>query len=290
MLNFVCMIEAVVLDYDGVVGGTVKGYNDVIPSPNAIKKLLELEKSIPVVFVTAMPSFRFMKLASDIGIGSVHVLDGGSVDYDASLDKIIRQDTIENSMAKKAVDLFVKNNFYTEVYTAHGYSVQKDNLSDITERHGGVNGSQPDIVENLASDIEGKDITKIISTVTRGDIAKADQLESLFNRFDKDIYSYWAQHPSFKNTSFMVGVPQGVSKSVALQGVAKLLDIDLKKVLAGGDSNSDRGFMELCGFKFAMDNGQDDLKKWVAGLGENGFVAPHVNEDGALAAFKNFDL
>ena len=80
----------------------------------------------------------------------------------------------------------------------------------------------------------------------------------------------------------------------------KLLWIDLE--MTGLDSANDRivelaaivtdwNFMELCGYAATLENGSEEIKRFVKTKGEGRFfIAPHVDENGVLAIFKYFSL
>ena len=83
---------------------------------------------------------------------------------------------------------------------------------------------------------------------------------------------------------------KSVSKNQAAKNIAKNYDIPLEEFLGVGDGMTDWGFIQLCGYKGAMGNASDELKKKINAEGKKIFIGEDVNHNGLLSILKHFQL
>lgn len=76
----------------------------------------------------------------------------------------------------------------------------------------------------------------------------------------------------------------GVDKGSGLRRLCELLDIDIARVMAIGDSDNDIPMLEAAGFAIAMGNADDHVKA-VAD-----WVAPSIDDEGAAVALRRWIL
>lgn len=74
------------------------------------------------------------------------------------------------------------------------------------------------------------------------------------------------------------------SKRRAVKKLADLLNISLSEIICVGDGLNDVPLLNTCGFKVAMGNAADDLKKIAD------YIAPGVEEDGVAHIIEKFIL
>ena len=114
---------------------------------------------------------------------------------------------------------------------------------------------------------------------------------SFTHSFKKDLVLSWGVHPVILPLQFGIITAPGISKKQGVIEIARALKIPLENILGVGDSASDWQFIEICGFGVAMGNGHLELKNKVMTKGiDRAFIAPSVDENGILAAFKHFGL
>jgi hypothetical protein len=84
---------------------------------------------------------------------------------------------------------------------------------------------------------------------------------------------------------------KGITKLHGVNLILNKLGIPFDFVLGVGDSLSDWDFMSSCKYATAMGNAKKEFKELVKTKGKgNYFIAPDVDENGLLDAFKYFGL
>lgn len=96
-------------------------------------------------------------------------------------------------------------------------------------------------------------------------------LKVVFTQHDMDrmneLISFLNNHPLAEQFDFIRSekhlyeiLPKGVNKAVALNKMAEILNIDVKKTIAVGDYNNDIAMVKCAGLGFAVENAVDELK------------------------------
>lgn len=282
------MIQAIVLDVDGVFIGEKIGYNFPDPHPEVIKTFKQIrERGIPIILCTAKPYKSIEKVIESAKLHNVHIADGGAVLYDP-LDKAVLEETIiEKETAKKIIQICLDNRTYIEFYTLQNYYVQKDEAGTLTEKHIQILQFSPTIVDSLTEESTHHAITKIMP-ITR-DEKERDTITKLLKPFTDTIALAWGSHPYVGTNPFGIITNKNVSKKVGFEKVIKSLNIPFEDVLSVGDSVSDWKFMELTGYVGTLENAKDELKELVKTKGEGHFaIGKSVDENGLLDIFDYF--
>lgn len=283
-------IKAVILDVDGVIIGGKTGYNSPHPHPDVIKTLKQIQnKGIPISLCTARPHFSISKEIKEANLDNLHITDGGGVIIDPINNLIVKQNIINNDKAIEVLKVFLDKGVYTEFYTVDNYFIQESQAGDIIEKHAYAIQSSPRKVKSLLEEVKNKKITKIIIiAINEGDKKK---LEKLFDQFQGDLELSWATLPVILPLQFGIITAPGISKKEGAIEISKSLNVPFENILGVGDSISDWQFIEMCGFGVAMGNAQQELKDKVLTKGKDkSFIAPSVDENGILEAFKFFGL
>ncbi|MFN3333312.1 MAG: HAD family hydrolase, partial [Caldilinea sp.] len=76
----------------------------------------------------------------------------------------------------------------------------------------------------------------------------------------------------------------GVDKGSGLRRLCNLLGVDIRRVMAIGDSDNDIPMLEAAGFAVAMGNAGEHVKAIAD------WVAPTIDEDGAAVALQRWIL
>lgn len=283
------MIKGIILDVDGVLVGGKKGFNWPEPNPEVMNALTNLRKQgVVVSLCTGKGTFAIDAMVRRAHLDNLHIGDGGAVVVDPINKEILQQHSIPHPLVQKLVDAFLRSNIYVELYTPDGYYVQKNLLSDKTEKHTKILYKEPTIVESLNESAHHLSIVKIMP-IADNEIGK-QKVTQLFSEFEKELTLQWGIHPTALPYQFGIITQKGISKKQAAQTIAQHTGISLDTVLGIGDGMTDWQFMEICGYAGAMGNGVDELKKMVGTKGERGYVGKSVDENGVLDILSHFQL
>lgn len=284
------MIKGIILDIDGVIVGEKIGVNSPNPHPLVIKAMRSVsQKGIFISLCTAKPHFSIRNIIQQAKLDNYHITDGGGVIINPVKNKIVKKFVIDSDIAKRIIDLYIKNNVYVEYYTVDNYMIQQDQTSDITEKHKHVLQQDAKVVENLTAEALKEEITKIMP-IAINEIDK-ERVTKLFEPFKDKLMLSWGIHPVALPLQFGIITSQGVSKKQGALEISKSTGIPFHNILGVGDSDSDWQFIELCKYRVAMGNANDKLKELVESKGEDySFIAPTVDENGILEVFSKFQL
>lgn len=282
-------IKAVVLDIDGVIIGEKIGFNSPYPHPSVMAKLKAIQASgIPISLCTAKPHFAVANIIKEANLSNFHITDGGGVIINPLTHTIAQTNTIPNSSAAKLINELLKANIYTECYTVDEYVIQASQVGNITTKHRHVIQSPPRKVKSLTEFSQTANITKIMPIAI--DEEHKSEIEKVVESFKKELILSWGVHPVILPLQFGIVTAPGISKAQGLIEIAQQNGVLLENTLGVGDSLSDWQFVGLCGYGAAMGNAKQDFKDLVITKGENGFIAPSVDEHGILKLFEHFGI
>lgn len=284
------MIRGIILDVDGVIVGSKKGYNWPMPHHDVIAALKELrEKGIFVSLCTGKGTFAIKDIVKAAQLNNLHIGDGGAVVMDFLNNEVVEKHCVEKEDAKNILTVLTSCRTYVEVYTVDGYYIGKDTVSDITTKHTEILGREPIIVNSLFNIVSTQEIVKIMPVAK--DENEKQEIIAVFAPFADTLSLQWGVHPTAVPLQFGIITAPNISKKHAALTIARHTQIPLEQTLGVGDGMSDWNFMELCGFVGIMGNASEDLKHIAATKGEgNYYIGPSVNENGLLAIFEHFGL
>ena len=123
------MIRGIITDIDGVIIGDKIGYNSPFPHPDVTSRIKQIHASgIPVTLCTGKPHYAVEKIITDCALNTPHITDGGAIIIDPITNTIIQKHVIEKSLVMKVVSAYLNATMYTEIYTQHGYYIQKTSI------------------------------------------------------------------------------------------------------------------------------------------------------------------
>ncbi|PIS09246.1 hypothetical protein COT75_02485 [Candidatus Beckwithbacteria bacterium CG10_big_fil_rev_8_21_14_0_10_34_10] len=281
-------IKGIILDVDGVIIGERPGFNFPSPHDDVISKLREVNlKGIPIALCTAKPQFSISSVIKKIGLDNYHIADGGGVIVNPIQNKVVKKNLIKNKLAAKVIEFFLDHNTYVEFYTVDDYFIQKDQISNITNKHVPILLKKPKVVKSLVSKSLKSEITKIV--LVAKDEKDKDRLIKLLKPFAEKLNFYWGLHPSALPLQFGVLTAPGVSKKQGAREIAKNIKVSFKNILGVGDTVGDWQFIKLCGYGAAMGNAKLELKKLVLAKGKGrGLVGPSVDKNGIIKILDYF--
>lgn len=282
-------IKGIILDIDGVIVGEKIGFNSPYPHPEVIYTLKSLrEKGIIISLCTAKPHYSIQKIITDAGLHNLHITNGGGVIIDPMNNKILKKHVIDKEDSLKIIEVYLKNNVYTEFYTVDNYFVQNDQVSSITKIHTHILQRDPKIVATLIDEAKKQEIVKIMPIAK--DETDKQKLVQLFKPFENSATLSWGIHPIALPHLFAIITVTGISKKQAVAEIASSYNISSQELLGIGDSTSDWQFIESCGYAGAIGNSSIDLKEKVFARDDHGYVGKSVDENGIIDIFKHFSL
>lgn len=77
-------------------------------------------------------------------------------------------------------------------------------------------------------------------------------------------------------------IPQNVNKANGLKEFLAYLDVPRTQLIAFGDGKNDIEMLKLAGLSYAMENGQDSVKKIAK------FIAPSNNDNGVFKVLNKY--
>lgn len=282
------MINAIILDIDGVIVGEKEGFNFPHPNPQVITQMQKVRESgIPIILCTAKPSFSITDIVIDAHLNNPHITDGGAVIIDLLDNIVVEKLTIENELAKTILKELIRRDIYTEFYTAEDYFIQKNEVGETTKIHEDILQRKAKILESLVDESSRFDITKIM--LFSKDVEDKEKISKLLQPFDQVTSINWGLHPTALPRQIGFIVNKKTSKKDAAIKALESLNIPLDDTLGIGDSTSDWKFVELCGYSATLENGTEDLKDLVNSK-PSGFIGRSVDENGLLDIFAHFSL
>ncbi len=288
------MIQAVVLDVDGVIVGDQEGVNFPHPHGEVIECLKRVrQKGIYVSLCTGKPAFAIKKIVNGAYLNNMHIVDGGA----AGIDPIEKQVSFKYVIGKEKVLLlahfYQRNNIFMEFHTGDEYILSKTQVNEQTKGfirlHINVLEKKPEIVDDNSL-LRKKDIVKII-LMARDAEQKRFISETFQHQFAQDLELNWTMNPSLLNWKVGLVTLKGVSKRKGVENISKYLNVPLDNILGIGDTMIDWSFIEICGYGGTMANASEKLKDLVLQKGKRyGFVGRGVNENGVIDVLKHFGL
>lgn len=284
------MIRGIILDVDGVIVGSKKGYNWPMPHPDVIAALKNLrQQGIIISLCTGKGTFAIKDIVEAAHLDNLHIGDGGAVVMDFLNNVVIDKHVIAGDKAGQVVSMLLRRGAYVEIYTVDGYYVQKDAVGRITTQHNAILGREPIIVGSLGGVVNSHEVVKVMP-VAKDENEKQEIITS-FLPFTDTLSLQWGIHPTALPLQFGIITAQNISKKHAALTIAKHTGIPLEQTLGVGDGMTDWNFIEPCGFAGVMGNASEDLKRVAVTKGEGSYhIGPSVDENGLLEILEHFRL
>lgn len=281
-------IKGIILDVDGVIVGEKIGFNSPNPHIDVINKLKELRnKGIPISLCTAKPHFSIGEIIESAGLDNYHITDGGGVIINPINNSIVKKHILDKELVKQILEMYIKNNVYTEFYTVDNYFIQKSQENNITSQHRHILQKDPVMLDDIAEESLKYDVTKLMPIA----LNEEDQVKvaKMFEDLNTGLTLSWGIHPVANPLKFGIITASGISKKEGAIEISKNMNIPLENILAVGDSTSDWQFIELCGYGAAMGNASNQLKELVKTKQKGHFyIGGNVDENGIIEILNYF--
>jgi Cof subfamily protein (haloacid dehalogenase superfamily) len=246
------MYKAVIMDLDGTA---IPNKRDGMPSERIINIIQKIKNK---VFVSAATG-RGMSLAGhiikELGLTAPCIVNGGTRIIDPVTKKILWEKSITKSQVKKIMEIAKEYQYDVFIGDDTEGSLAKYKITNRDERIiyiEPVTKEDTEIMLNKLSKISDVIAHKVISWTP----------------------GYFDIHVTHKEAT----------KRHSMEILLDILKVHKDEVVAIGDSNNDLPLFELAGYKIAMANGSDELKR------EADMIASSVSEDGLAVVLEKLFL
>jgi len=248
----VTKFKAVILDIDGTL---VKSGLDYLPTQKVKDSIKRIQKLVSVSVATGRPLSLCKHVVETLNIDKPSVFNGGASIQNPVEEKPIVEYSITNEAKAKIIEITSRFGVRAIVSGSEYWSAeekkQRKNLP-----------VQQMIVLNLTTEQTFAVLDEL--NAVEGIIGHATSTWSKDADHDIHITSIDA------------------TKYHAVTELLEILNVKKDEVLAIGDNHNDLPLFEAVGFKIAMGDAPDELKKAAD------FVAPPLEEDGAAVALDKF--
>lgn len=281
------MIKAIILDVDGILAGTREGHNFPEPPDEVLAKLGQLsQQGIFVALCTGKGNFAVVDFVKRAGLDNNHIVDGGGLTFNPVSGKVARVNAIPKDIAREVIAALIQEGIYTEFYGVGNYYIQQDQQGEVAEGRYNILQRRPELVADLAESSVEHEIIRILPVARTPE--ERTFIEQILAPYTDQVKVSWTMNGSTPGLEFAVTTRKGISKGTATEELLETQGIDFADTLGMGDTMHDWQFMERCGYKATLENAKPELLEKIRQHG--GYIGPHVNEDGILDIFKNFEL
>lgn len=283
------MIQAIVLDVDGVIVGTKQGENYPMPSTKISKILKKIhDDGVPVAFCSAKSSFAITETIKHVDLDNIHIADGGAVLYNPIRSSIIFEKKLDKEEIRSLLEIAKKYQSHVFLFSPTTYYSLESSHLEFISKHSELLGRSPEFVADFEKVISQNDIVKMLVFVF--DEENKNNLDAeMKNTLIKISYA-WGTAPILAPAIALVVTQSGVSKRSGVEELAHRMNISLQDILAVGDNIQDWDFIEICGYKGTLANASEELKNKFNLNDPHQFMGSHVDEDGLIDVLKHFKL
>lgn len=241
------MIPLIVLDLDGTIVGKQGIVQDCVwKAVNDAQ-----EKGMKFAVCTGRLGVgTAQKIAQRLGPNNPHIFQSGAhIAYPSgeAYKVFALKEAVTKTIIEAARDLGV----VLELYTPSTLYVER--TTPLSEAHAKMLGTTA-IVRDLIEVVEAEPIIRAQWVVT------AEEYKLVADLSFEGIQASSATAPAQKGAYFVSLTQKGVSKGTSVELLAKAMKVELKDVMAIGDSHGDLPMLERVGFPVVMANAPSDLK------------------------------
>ncbi len=240
--------KAIIFDLDGTA---IPNRRDGMPSIRLINTIKKIQDKVFVCAATGRPINHCRQILNALGLKSPCIVSGGTKIVDPITEKVLWSKSLSQDQLKSI--LAVAKNYHFPVYVG-----ESDNSGTHVDR----------VVTQPANIVYIEPVTP-------------EGTEKIFSELKKinDIAFHTAN--SWTDGHFDLQIThKDATKGHAVEELLKMLNVKKEETIGFGDSNNDLPIFEKVGYKVAMDNASEDLKKAAD------FIAPHAESEGLAEAIE----
>lgn len=267
------MYELLALDIDG----TLIGYDD----PNITKRNVESvheakENGVKIVLLTGRNYGSMKGYNKQLDLDGYLMTINGAVVVDSATESILSEVSIGKEIADQIVFDLEEREIPYILFCGMNLYAREENRELDTVRMLDMDSGNVTLIKEYAEIQQVVTVHKIVA------IWPTEELKKLIPTIKE--YSADTLHFEFGFVDHMDIYPSIATKGDALRNLAQSLNVDLEKVMAIGDAQTDVSMIKMAGMGIAMGNAPDDVKE-VAD-----YVTKGVEEDGVAYAVDKFIL
>ncbi len=261
--------EMIVLDLDD----TLLLNNGKISKANKNTLKLAQEKGVKVVLASGRPTFAIKNIADELELekyGGYILSYNGSRIVDYKTKEVLYEIDLTKEQVEKLYDLSIKYENFIHTYDGDYILTCHDNPYTYIESE--ITGMKIKMCEDFKASLPEKCV-KVIMLQSPNHLK---EVEEMLKSQIKDKMTMSITKPYF--LEFM---NKEVDKSKSILRLCEKLNIDIKNVIAIGDSYNDISMVEVAGLGVAMENGVEEIKKiadYVTDTNENDGVAKVIEK------------
>lgn len=210
---------------------------------------------VKTAVASGRPLFAANFLVQELQLQDAGVFYTGALLYDPGHQETLAVHALETHLVEAILAAAQSRQIYAEIYTRDHYYVEQ--LTDLGELHSEHLRSTP-LVLPFASLPVADPVIKLLFAVQHP--AEHELLYQLEAEFPQAVFAY-ARMAAKPDWLFVSVIAASACKHAAF---ARLLDyhqVRAEQVIAFGDAQSDKIFLELAGVGVAMGNAADDVKQ-----------------------------
>lgn len=264
------MIELVAYDLDGTLVG-----RDLVLRPRVRAEIARVrDAGVTGCVVTGRMYRASLPYARELELDAPIVCYQGAAIVDPSSDAVLFDQPLPNAIALEIVAMAQRDGMHVQLYRNDGYYCEARNrFSGLYAQLARV---EPVIVPSLRETFATSDATKAV-VIADAEVAQR-YVERMQDRFGTRAY-VTRSYPEFIEV-----LSPFVDKGKALEFVAARLGIEMKNVLAIGDSWNDAPLLKVAGIGVAMGNAPQEIRSLADA------VVADVEHDGVAEALERYIL
>ena len=286
------MYKLVAVDLDGTL---LNSYGEVTEYTKEVIKKVQ-QKGLKFIIASGRPMDSIKSISKDIGADKYFIAGNGAIIYDTQKQKIIYEKYIPKQKVLEIAKICEQNNIFYNIYTEKNVITQylkynvlyyfKENLKKEPDKKTNIM-----VVNNMYEFIKNSEEMKCIK------ITICDESKIIFNSIIKklknikDIEVLDVLHMSRKLIKqgtedvaieyfFTEITSSEVDKINAIKNLIKILNIDIKDVIAIGDNINDKKMIEEAGLGICMGQASEKIKE------VSKIVTEDNNNDGVAKALE----
>lgn len=287
------MYKLVAVDLDGTL---LNSYGEVTEYTKEVIKKVQ-QKGLKFIIASGRPMDSIKSISKDIEADKYFIAGNGAIIYDTQKQEIIYEKYIPKQKVLEIAKICEENNIFYNIYTEKNVITQylkynvlyyfKENLKKEPDKKTNIM-----VVDNMYDFIKNSEEMKCIK------ITICDESKIIFNSIIKklknikDIEVLDVLHMSRKLIKqgtedvaieyfFTEITSSEVDKINAIKNLIKILNIDIKDVIAIGDNINDKKMIEEAGLGICMGQASEKIKE-IANI-----VAEDNNNDGVAKTLEN---
>jgi HAD superfamily hydrolase (TIGR01484 family) len=242
------MYKALIFDLDGTA---IPNNKDGMPSGHLVNVIQKIKDKMFVSVATGRAITLSRHIMKNLGLTSPCIISGGTQIIDPVTEKILWEKDLNQSQVEKIMQIALEYPYLVFFNDQTTGSPAKDKI------------------------ISGKERIIYIEPVNKEDTEVIlKKLSKIPNITAHKVMSWTPSHFDIHITH------SEATKRHSLKILLEILKVHKNDVVAVGDSNNDLPLFELAGYKIAMENGSEELKK------KADMIAPSVDKDGLAVVLK----